>query len=295
MGLITHDDGPARAGGPDRPGVGYETVPLLIPGAVGDAEGGRVAVLRRRSARRSKRAVVYVHCLGDAFVPADLVSWYTDRGFHFYAADLRAVGNGGPAPPEGNRAAGQLGACFACLDAAVTQMRAADDIQTVVVSAHAAGALIAALWCHARRGSRPADALILASPELGVARVWPARAVAAREDGARPSPLLAGAQRRLRRGLDITCPVLVMSPAGQARRPGGSGGVLPLAAHGALGALAGRRRAAIRLGEHVTWLTLDDGLPGQPTVPAPQRHRFLDEVGRWLSAYLSGQIRDQLL
>ena len=101
MGLITHDDGPARAGGPYHPGVGYETVPLLIPGAVGDAEGGQVAVLRRRSARRSKRAVVYVHCLGDAFVPADLVGWYTDRGFHFYAADLRAVGNGGPGAARG--------------------------------------------------------------------------------------------------------------------------------------------------------------------------------------------------
>jgi len=29
--------------------------------------------------------------------------------------------------------------------------------------------------------------------------------------------------------------------------------------------------------------------------PAPQRGHFLDELGRWLSAYLSGAIRDQLL
>jgi Serine aminopeptidase, S33 len=291
MGLITHDDGPARPDGPERPGVGYEVMPLLIPGAAGDAEGGKVAVLRRRTARQSKRAVVYVHCLGDAFVPSDLVGWYTDRGFHFYAADLRAVGNGGSAPADGNRAAWQLGACFACLDAAVTHLRAADDIRTVVVSAHAAGALIAALWCHARRGSRPADALILAGPELGTRRAWPAR-VAAREDGVRPSPLLSGAQRRLRRGLDITCPVLVMSPAGHGR-PGGSRGPLPLAALGTLGIRPGRR-ATIRLGEHVTWLTLDSGLPGQQVAAGPQR-RFLDEIGRWLSAYLSGQIRDQLL
>jgi hypothetical protein len=63
---------------------------------------------------------------------------------------------------------------------------------------------------------------------------------------------------------------------------------------GALGTLAGRR-ATIRLGEHVTWLTLDGGLPGQAPAPAPQRRHFLDELGRWLSAYLSGAIRDQLL
>jgi len=63
---------------------------------------------------------------------------------------------------------------------------------------------------------------------------------------------------------------------------------------GALGTLAGRR-GTIRLGEHVTWLTLDGGLPGQAPAPAPQRRHFLDELGRWLSAYLSGAIRDQLL
>jgi hypothetical protein len=79
--------------------------------------------------------------------------------------------------------------------------------------------------------------------------------------------------------------------------PGGGGGLLPLGllgAVGALGTLAGRR-ATIRLGEHVTWLTLDGGLPGQDPAAAPQRRHFLDELGRWLSAYLSGQIRDPLL
>ena len=173
MGLIMEHD---RPDWPDRPAEGYETVPLLIPGAVGDADGNGVAVLRRRTARPSKRAVVYVHCLGDSFVPAELVSWYTSRGFHFYAADLRAVGSGGAAAAAaGNRAAGELGRCFAYLDAAVTDLRASDAIETVVVSAHTAGAVVAALWCHARRGSRPVDALILASPELGNGRPWPGR------------------------------------------------------------------------------------------------------------------------
>jgi hypothetical protein len=235
-------------------------------------------------------------------VPPDLVGWYTDRGFHFYAADLRAVVGGGPGPADANRAAGALGAYFACLDAAITHLRQADAIDTVVVSAHAAGALFAALWCHARRGSQPVDALVLAHPELGAARPWPGGVAvrrwparpAGREDGAagRPPPLLAGAQRRLRRGLEIACPVLVIAPAVQAHGPGAALGVL--GALGALGTLAGRR-ATIRLGEHVTWLTLDGGLPGQAPAPAPQRRRFLDELGRWLSAYLSGQIRDQLL
>jgi len=296
MGLTTEHDGP---GTPGRPVTGYETVPLLVAGTMNGAGRGGAAVLRRRTARPSRRAVVYVHCLGDSFVPADLVGWYTDRGFHFYAADLRAVGGGEPGGPERSGPAGELGVYFACLDAAITHLRAADAIDTVVVSAHAAGALVAALWCHARRGSQPMDALILASPELGAARRWPRRAAAGRENGTagRAAPLLAGAQRRLRRGLEIACPVLVMCPAVPGYGPGGSGGLLPLGllgAVGALGTLAGRR-ATIRLGEHVTWLTLDGGLPGQAPVPAPQRRHFLDELGRWLSAYLSGAIRDQLL
>src|SRR6266480_443123 len=170
---------------------GYEAVPLALPDHT-CPQGSGAAVLRRRSARPGRRAVMYVHCRGDSFVPPDLVGWYTDRGFHFYAADLRAVG-GGPGAPEPNGPAGELSAYFACLDAAVTHLRATDAIDTVVVSAHAAGALFAALWCHARRGSQPMDALILASPELAAGRRWPGRAAAGRENGAgRASPLLAG-------------------------------------------------------------------------------------------------------
>jgi len=296
MGLTTEHGGPGR---PGRPVAGYETVPLLASGTTGGAARGGAAVLRRRATRPSRRAVVYVHCLGDSFVPADLAGWYTDRGFHFYAADLRAVGGGGPGTSEPSRPAGDLGAYFACLDAAITHVRSADAIDTVVVSAHAAGALFAALWCHARRGSQPMDALVMAGPELGAGRRWPRRAVTARENGAhgRPSPLLAGAQRRLRRGLEIACPVLVMCPAAAGHGTGGAGGLGALGVMGALGALGTLtgRRATIRLGEHVTWLTMDGGLPGQPPALPPQRRRFLDELGRWLSAYLSGQIRDQLL
>jgi hypothetical protein len=292
MGLTTGH------GEQDRPAQSYEAVPLLIAGRGGGAGRNGLAVLRRRTARPSRRAVVYVHCLDDPFVPADLAGWYTDRGFHFYAADLRTVG-GGPGTPDANRPAGALDRYFACLDAAVAHLHGTDAIDTVVVSAHAAGALFAALWCHARRDSQPVDALILAGPDLGPARRWAPSPMAARGNGApgRSSPLLSGAQRRLRRGLEIACPVLVMCPAANGHVPGGAGGLLPLSVLGTLGALGtlAGRRATVRLGEHVTWLTLDGGLPGQAPAPAPERRRFLDELGRWLSAYLSGQIRDQLL
>ena len=58
MGLTTEHDGPGRPAGPDRQVEGYETVPLLIAGTAGNANGNGMAVLRRCPARPSKRAVV---------------------------------------------------------------------------------------------------------------------------------------------------------------------------------------------------------------------------------------------
>jgi len=268
---------------------GYEAVPLALPEQAGLAGSG-AAVLRRRSARPGGRAIMYVHCRGDSFVPDDLVGWYTDRGFHFYAADLREVGADERQPDGGNQAAQDLGDCFTCLDAAAAHVRDADAIDAMIVSAHGAGAVIAALWCHARRGSKPADALVLASPSWATAPPLPewARTVTGRPSPVRPSPLLTGARRRLRRGLDIACPVLVMCPATGWNAPGGAGGLLVPRA-------LTLRRATMRLGEHVTWLKLAGGLPGEAMPGGAGRRRVFDELGRWLSAYLSGQIRDQLL
>jgi hypothetical protein len=79
-----------------------------------------------------------------------------------------------------------------------------------------------------------------------------------------------------------------MCPAIGWDAPGGAGGLL------VPGALA-NGRVTMRLGEHVTWLRLTGGLPGQALPLGNGRRRAFDELGRWLSAYLSGQIRDQLL
>jgi hypothetical protein len=266
----------------DETVAGYEALPLMRDG------GSGAAVLRRRSARPSRRAVVYVLCPGDAFVPDELVVWFTDRGFHFYAADLRAVGAGEGAGQDGNRVVVELSECFSCLDEAVAHVRQADAIDTVVTCAHGTGALVSALWCHARRAGGPADALVLATPNLSRGSSWLARAGAAWEDiGAarRPSSLQGAARRRLRRGLDISCPVLVMCPARDWDSGAGAAGPLMLRA-------LFSAPATVRLGEHVTWLKLDGG---QPFPGGPERKRFFDELGRWLGAYLSGQIRDQLL
>jgi Serine aminopeptidase, S33 len=278
MGLITDVHGVVE---------GYEAValPLLLEEPSG-THGLDGAVLRRRSARPTKRAVIYLHCMSDSFVPADLASWYTERGFHFYVADLRRLGD--PDRPAAETQAEQLGEYLACLDTAVRHVREADGIETVVLCAHATGAIIAALWCHARRASQPVDALVMASPSFG-GGTWLTRTVGRRVTvpSRRTPPLLTVAQRRVRRGLDISCPVLVLCPSEDWDAPGGISGLLALPVPGG--------KATIRLGAHVTWLRLDGTQPGQALPGGVARKRVFDELARWLSAYLSGQIRDQLL
>lgn len=245
MGLITERDGTAGS---------YEAVPVCPTPDATDENGP--AVLRRRSALPTRRAVLYLHCEQDSFVPEDLVTWYTERGFHFYVADLR--------PEEGldrparrrRRKRPKQSERFAGLDSACRHLREAEGIEMILMSAHSAGGLTAAQWCDARRDDRLAEALILAKPVFG---------------------------RELRRGLNIACPVLVMSPVekDKVRR----------------GPRLRRRRngAAIRLGPHVTWLRLEEGLDGARDDAGEDRRNFFDEMGRWLGAYMYGKVRDQLL
>jgi hypothetical protein len=257
---------------------GFEAVP--VPLASGEATENSGAMLRRRSALPSRRSVLYLHCRPDTFVPEDLVGWYTERGFHFYVADLR--------PQEGQRPDRSSAGRLARLDAASRCLREAEGHDMIILIADSADAATAAQWCDARREAGGPDALILSSPVFG---------------------------RRLRRGLDIGCPVLVLGAAGDR-------------ASGRLRPRRGKDPGAIKLGPHVTWLRLDVG-PDPPADGAAQpdrpvgaagrpgddgerdgarrdgdgqapgetadRRQFFDEMGRWLGAYMYGGVRDQLL
>ncbi len=284
---------------------GYQAVPL--PRASGDEAVLTAAMVRRSCARRSTRAVLYVHCMSDPYVQPDLPAWYLERGFHFYVADLRA------ARPRSREAT--LAEYFGYLDSACRRVRDTDGNRIVLVSAHQAGAVIAALWCHARHGHGSPDALILADPDFGPGQHWLARLLAVRQPGTaaagartgaeqRSADVLARGQRKLRRGLDISCPVLVMSPS---------------AVNAAAAGAVGRAVPPARLGPHVTSLRLASvpgvrawpdvgawpdprGRPDARAWPAGQaradraarRHRY-DELSRWLGAYISADVRDQLL
>jgi hypothetical protein len=239
-----------------------ELAPQPVPGPAAPVARPVSPLFRLRSAQPSRRAVVHVQATGDPVVPADLAAWFTERSCHFYLFGLRL-----PASVRPWRSASRAAErAFAALDAVCAHVRDADGVEHVIVSAQGRAAALAARWCDWRSSGEPgratrsrppqsaADALILYQP------IWPARA---------------------RVGLDISCPVLVMS--GEAsrslRRPG----------------------VAVRLGGHVTSVQLPEyaglarptglaGVAGGPASPV-----FFAELGRWLDAYMHGQRADQLL
>jgi alpha-beta hydrolase superfamily lysophospholipase len=215
------------------------------------------AVFVRRSARPSRRAVLHLHELADSMAAADLVRWYNERGFHFYLSDIP-------------------GADLADL----ARRKSGRPTRLARAQPTAFGALDAA--CRHLREADGIDAIILSAhgPTALTAALWcDARPVSRPVEALILSSPEFG---RARVRLDIGCPVLVISAAEQWRD--------------------GRRERrdvdTVRLGQHVTWLRIDAAAgvaTAAGTAPTSQRRRLFDEMGRWLGAYMYGQVRDQLL
>jgi alpha-beta hydrolase superfamily lysophospholipase len=155
------------------------TIPL---GEDPDGEGDIVAtLLRRGEAAATTDAVLAVHGFTDYFFHTELADHFADRGFAFYALDLRKCGRSsrtGQTP--------HFTTDLACYDAELDRALEVIGEQTgsarVLVYGHSAGGLIVSLWLDRlrRRGATAragVTGLVLNSPFLdlpgpGVLR-WP--------------------------------------------------------------------------------------------------------------------------
>lgn len=235
--------------------VEYE--PVLRPGsAVTTPPRARpsTALFRLRSAQPSRRAVLHLQATGDPVLPAELAGWFTERSCHFYLAGLRRS-----VPPARLRRSGRATErAFSELDGVRAYLRETEGIEHVIVSAQGAAAVTAALWCDRRRaGGGPGGPSPLSGPADALILYRPAWPRG----------------RALR--LDAGCPVLILSA--DADRPW---------------RLLRQPAVPLQLAGHVTWLQVPD-----TTAPAglaeliggAGRQAFLDELGRWLGAYMYGE------
>jgi alpha-beta hydrolase superfamily lysophospholipase len=129
-----------------------------------DDEGPVVATLvRRRADRPTRRAVLYVHGFVDYFFQTHLADFFVERGWDFYALDLRKYGRS-LLPHQTPNFARSLTDYYPELDEAARIIRDQDDHDQMLVAGHSTGGLITSLWSHSRQGQGLVDGLFLNSP-----------------------------------------------------------------------------------------------------------------------------------
>ena len=131
---------------PDVLGDGYEQQVLEL-GDDPDGQGQIVGTLVRRAApEKPTGAVLYVHGFSDYFFQTALADFYTERGFAFFALDLRKCGR--------SRRPGQTPHYVSDLkrydDAELSRALAAVRHETgdapVLLAGHSTGGLVLSLW-----------------------------------------------------------------------------------------------------------------------------------------------------
>ena len=130
-----------------------------------DHEGPLVATLvSHRSPRPSRRAVLYVHGFADYFFQTGFAQWWLERGYDFYALDLRKYGRS-IRPGQTPTYVTDLADYDAELGVAWQRITERDGHEQVVVAAHSTGGLVTPLWLDRRRPSQLAG-VVLNSPWL---------------------------------------------------------------------------------------------------------------------------------
>jgi alpha-beta hydrolase superfamily lysophospholipase len=309
---------------PDVLGEPYLAETIALPP---DEEGPVVATLVvRRAAEPTGRAVLHVHGFCDYFFQTAYAEWWNERGYDFYAVDLRKYGRS-LRPHQTPNYVTDLRQHFPELDASLHRVVERDGHDHVVLSAHSTGGLVTALWANERRPK--IAGMVLNSPWLDMqggaliaglgttvikqigarqpTRVIPrtvgghyGRSLHVEHDGEwlfntewKPLdsfPVTFGWLRAIRLGhdelhggLEVGCPVLVLSSAGT-RWPKEMGED----AHGydIVLEVPQIRQWATALGSRVTYVAIEGARHDVVLSRAEPRATAYAEIDRWVSAYV---------
>jgi len=293
-----------------------------------DFEGEVVATLvHRPAAKPNGRAVLHVHGFADYFFQTAAADFWVERGYDFYALDLRKYGRS-LRPHQTPNYAGDLREYYEELDLAFERVARTHD--HVVFSAHSTGGLTVPLWLHDRQYAvagvflnapwidMHGDAFtrLVAMPvihRLGARQ--PMRVIPREVDGTYAKslhsdyfgewdfdlawkplqswPAYAGWIRAVRLGQARLARGLdidapvLMVSSTRSGHPTSQTDPDLTSTDTVLDVERMRRRAAV-LSRHVTIAQVEGALHDVTLSPEPVRSRVFDEVGRWLSAYVEG-------
>ena len=137
-----------------------------------DHEGEVVATLiSRRADQPTRKAVLYIHGFVDYFFQVHLAEFFTERGFDFYAIDLRKYGRSLREHQTANFCT-DITDYYPEINEAVRIIREEDGHDTLLINGHSAGGLVAALWAHQVRGQGLVQGLFLNSPFFEFNEPW---------------------------------------------------------------------------------------------------------------------------
>lgn len=144
-------------------GGDYKTKRFDMP----DDYSGKVVttVIKRKSSEPSTRAVLYIHGYNDYFFQKEMGDEFAERGYNFYAVDLRKYGR---SILDGQRKfdVRKLDEYFADINTALNVMKSDGNVE-IILMGHSTGGLTAAYYM-VERGSDCSliKALVLNSPFL---------------------------------------------------------------------------------------------------------------------------------
>jgi alpha-beta hydrolase superfamily lysophospholipase len=301
-----------------------------------DDEGAVVATLvSRAAAGPTTKAVLHLHGFADYFFQTGYAEWWTERGYDFYALDLRKYGRS-LRPHQTPNYVTDLGEYYAEIDIAWQRVTERDGHTEVVLSAHSTGGLVVGLWAAERRPAELAAA-VMNSPWLDLQGSTLRRVVGTpilMQVGARQPmreikrhvtgfytrslhrdhegewdfdllwkpiesfTVYAGWLRavreghaRMHRGLELPCPVLVLSsgrstlPQEMSEDVHGTDIVLDVSQI---------RRWATAYGPHVTYVAIDGARHDVVLSREEPRRAAYDAISTWMTAWVDPPARSLL-
>ena len=120
-------------------------------------------LVSRRCDSPTRRAVLYLHGFVDYFFQMHLAEFFTDRGYDFYALELRKYGRS-LLPHQSPNFCRNVAEYYPEVDEAVRIIREEDGHDTLLINGHSTGGLIAALWADRVKGRGLVQGLFLNSP-----------------------------------------------------------------------------------------------------------------------------------
>ena len=149
------------------PGFSAETI--VLPN---DYDGAvKATLVFKKATVASTKAVLYIHGYCDYFFQTELAKFYNDKGFNFYALDLRKYGRS-LLPGNKFNFCKSLSEYYVEIDKAISIIRTNHGNRFVLLNGHSTGGLLSALYTNDRLSQNRINALFLNSPFLDFNDNW---------------------------------------------------------------------------------------------------------------------------